>query len=126
MSQMVSLARLEKVQPPSVRQEWARQFYQALDDLHVEPGDDFIVLHPDALSGRIVRGTGECTYCGSYVDTSTGYRRIRGWERKAVVRPSGARGGSDIFCREQMAEWACDSCVGKLRRGVSPNQAQIA
>jgi hypothetical protein len=69
--------------------------------------------------------TVSCFYCGEQVnpdDTNT-YRRIQGWERKAVS--ASRRGGSDVVLREHRDEFACMFCIDRLRRGVSTNQGSM-
>ena len=70
--------------------------------------------------------TVHCCYCGDGYDPESRliWRRVQGWERRAA-RDSTRRGGSDITCREPLDEWACDPCVSKVRRGLSPDQGAL-
>jgi hypothetical protein len=63
--------------------------------------------------------------CGRDVDpdASSTYRRIIGWERKAVTQSR--RHGSDITLREQLDVYACPTCIGRLKDGVNPNQVAL-
>lgn len=64
-----------------------------------------------------------CTYCGQGCDPANSYRRVTGWERKSLS-PS-RRGGADVYLREHLDEFACTSCVGRLRDGISPSQESL-
>lgn len=68
-----------------------------------------------------------CHYCGRAVrpNASSTYRGVHGWERSGFRRPSGVRGGSDISYRQQLEEWACPTCIDKLKHGVSPAQGEL-
>jgi hypothetical protein len=70
--------------------------------------------------------TAPCTYCGTPVDPTSRYvwTRIQGWEKKAYVS-STRKGGSDISLREHLEQYACEDCIRKLKRGVSPGQATL-
>ena len=74
--------------------------------------------------GRTV--TVRCHYCGAEypADSRLIWRRVTGWERRAH-RDSTRKGGSDIACRRPLEDYACDPCVGKLRRGLSPDQGEL-
>jgi hypothetical protein len=65
-----------------------------------------------------------CYYnCGREVDplSPNTYRRVAGWERKAIAATR--KSGSDIVGREPLGEdFACDVCIGRIRRGVAPTQ----
>lgn len=66
-----------------------------------------------------------CSYCGEPVrpNDPTVWRRVIGWERKGMG--PGRRGGSDIVLREQLAEWACSTCVARLQAGVAVRQESL-
>jgi len=66
-----------------------------------------------------------CAYCDEPVDPNSPsvYRRITGWERKAVA--SSRRGGSDIVLRESGPYWACDACIRRLQAGVDIKQGSL-
>ena len=64
-----------------------------------------------------------CVYCGKTVDESHGYRRVVGWERKAVG--SSRKGGSDIFLREHRDEFACGPCIARMKLGLSVAQESL-
>ena len=55
--------------------------------------------------------------CGRRLDptANTTYRRVSGWERKVRVRATGTKGGSDISLRELGDEFACFTCIDKIR-----------
>jgi hypothetical protein len=69
-----------------------------------------------------------CTYCGKRLD-SEGFgthQRVVGWERVVSMRASGnVRGRSDIALRERSQHWACDPCIRRLQRGLSPTQGDL-
>ena len=67
-----------------------------------------------------------CTFCGTPLDPGSRYnwQRIQGWERKAHMS-STRRGGSDISLREHVNEFACDTCIRKLKSGISPGQDSL-
>ena len=67
-----------------------------------------------------------CTYCNLPLNPESRltYRRVQGWEHRAPANTP-RKGGSDIVCREPLDEFACDACVGKLRRGLSPDQGAL-
>lgn len=66
-----------------------------------------------------------CHYCGSEVhpDNPWTWRRVTGWERKG--QGESRRGGSDIVLREACDEFACDGCIGRLRRKLAPGQGAL-
>jgi hypothetical protein len=66
-----------------------------------------------------------CTYCKRPVDprAQTTYRRVLGWERKALARSR--RGGSDITLRESRDEFACPTCVDRLQQGLGIGQESL-
>ena len=68
-----------------------------------------------------------CSFCSSRIDpdSSSSYRRVSGWEQKKAARPSGSKGGSDIYLREAANEWACSSCIRRLRAGVNVGQEAL-
>jgi len=63
-----------------------------------------------------------CTFCGQEVDPGGRgvYRRVRGWERK---RDQG--GANVIHLREELDEFACSSCVDRLKRGIPARQGAL-
>lgn len=67
-----------------------------------------------------------CIYCGKPVDPGSRYtwHRVRGWERKAHASAT-RRGGSDIYLREAVEEFACDACIQKMKSGLSPAQDSL-
>jgi hypothetical protein len=68
----------------------------------------------------------QCAFgCGRDIDpdASSTYRRVIGWERKAVMESR--RGGSDITLREALDVYACPTCIGRLKDGVNPMQAAL-
>jgi hypothetical protein len=71
--------------------------------------------------------TRPCYYgCGNKVDplSPNTYRRVAGWERKAIA--ASRKNGSDIVGREPLGEeFACDVCIGRIRRGVAPMQGAM-
>jgi hypothetical protein len=66
-----------------------------------------------------------CALCGRPIDPNDWgvYRRVSGWERKAVA--SSRRGGSDIVLREPQDELAHGFCVDRTRDGVNVNQETL-
>jgi hypothetical protein len=66
-------------------------------------------------------GTVPCTYCERPVNPQARetWHRVIGWERP------GRKGGSDIACRQPQARYACDMCVRRMQRGVSPAQGSL-
>jgi len=68
-----------------------------------------------------------CAYCGGDVDPASPstYQRVVGWERHGLRRPSGVRGGSDISLRQAVHEWACPTCIDRLKHGVNPAQGEL-
>lgn len=65
-----------------------------------------------------------CTFCEAEVDDAVAYRRILGWERKAPGDTS-RKGGSDITLREHGDEFACSSCITRLRSGLNVAQESL-
>ena len=69
-----------------------------------------------------------CFYCGESVDpmaVST-YRRVVGWERKALSTPTSRRkGGSDIKLREPREEFAHAACVDRAAAGINTKQETL-
>jgi hypothetical protein len=64
-----------------------------------------------------------CVLCGGVVEESTAYRRVSGWERKAVAESR--KSGSDIVLRETSGELACSSCISRLRLGLNVQQEAL-
>lgn len=64
-----------------------------------------------------------CTFCGGEVDERSAFRRVSGWERKAVV--ASRKGGSDIVLRQSHDELACFACITRLRAGVNVAQESL-
>ena len=66
-----------------------------------------------------------CHFCREPVDPldQTVYRRVVGWERKAFGETR--RGGSDIVLRELRDEYACPTCVARLRAGLDARQESL-
>lgn len=66
-----------------------------------------------------------CFYCNDPIPTPSRrtWTRCVGWERKADT--NSRRGGSDIVLRERLHEFACDSCVFRLQRGMSVGQGEM-
>lgn len=65
-----------------------------------------------------------CFYgCGTEIDPTDRYvwRRVTGWEHRASTMGS-RRGGSDITMREPTGEFACDTCVRRMKAGINPRQ----
>ena len=70
-------------------------------------------------------GATTCSYCLDPVDPSDPgtYRRIEGWERKAL--DPARRGGSDIKLREPLNEFAHSVCVDRVARGINARQESL-
>lgn len=66
-----------------------------------------------------------CLHCRAPLepDAPNTYVRITAWERKSAT-PS-RRGGSDVVLRERLEEFACETCIRQLKRGVAPMQATL-
>lgn len=64
-----------------------------------------------------------CHYCGAEMNVRFMWKRIQGWEAKAQA--GSRKSGSDIVLREPTGELACETCIGRLRRGVSPEQGKL-
>jgi hypothetical protein len=66
-----------------------------------------------------------CFYCGDPVDVQarTTYRRVTGWERKALAATR--KSGSDITLRETLDEYACPVCISLRRDGIQPGQESL-
>ena len=62
-----------------------------------------------------------CTYCGEEVNPASRwtYTRIIGWHRP------GNAGGSDISLRKKLDEYACVSCIEKLKAGIPVRQEEL-
>lgn len=65
-----------------------------------------------------------CTYCRASVDPRYAWRRVVGWEQKAVA--TSRRRGSDIVLRQQLDEYACNGCVTRLKSGIALGQGTLA
>lgn len=67
-----------------------------------------------------------CSLCTRELDPNdrSTYRRVQGWERKALSSSS-RRGGSDLYLREPTGEFACSPCVERLRSGLAPSQGAL-
>jgi hypothetical protein len=77
--------------------------------------------------GPRVYGDRGFVVCGDPVDPSPrrSWRRVVGWQRMAGRRASGEHGGSDIALREPLDEWACPTCIDRLRAGIDVRQASL-
>ena len=64
-----------------------------------------------------------CTYCGGPVDSTSRWRRVIGWERKAISESR--KSGSDIVLREPQDEYACNACITLLKSGISVSQESL-
>lgn len=66
-----------------------------------------------------------CFYCAESVDPheTTTYRRIVGWERKALG--ASRKSGSDIKLREPREEFAHSRCVDRAARGINARQESL-
>jgi hypothetical protein len=65
---------------------------------------------------------GTCVYCGGSIDAEHDYHAIVGWEK----RRSG--GGTNAIALRETAKpdrWACEDCINKLKRGVTPEQGSL-
>ena len=113
MSKLVALRRLRQGAPDRDRGLWARNFNAALDRINVRPGEPFVLLHPERLSGEKVSRDGHCVYCDEPVLSTQDYQRVEGWERK---RASG--GANQVTLRTPKPEWACRSCIESAKRGT--------
>ena len=67
-----------------------------------------------------------CSLCGHEIPAgSRPWHRVHAWER-AAPPSSSRRGGHDIAARERVPdELACDVCVRRLQRHVSPAQLAL-
>lgn len=66
-----------------------------------------------------------CAHCGDIYNSESPqlWRRVIGWERKGSGESR--KGGSDIALRERCDEYACDFCIGRLKRGLSAQQGSL-
>ncbi len=64
-----------------------------------------------------------CKFCSEPTDARLAYRRVSGWERKAVG-PS-RRGGSDVVLRKAHDEFACPVCIVRAKSGLNVNQEAL-
>ncbi len=66
-----------------------------------------------------------CNFCETPVDPTSPstYRRVKGWEHKSPA--ASRRGGSDVVLRELADEFACFSCIERLRSGLSVEQGSL-
>ncbi len=63
---------------------------------------------------------GKCTFCDGPVSADRDYRKVVGWERNRA-----AGGTNAIAAREPQDEWACTTCIEKLKRGVTIEQQSL-
>lgn len=63
-----------------------------------------------------------CHYCGRGVDPYSHETRIRvtGWER-----PRSAGGTNALELREPTGQYACASCIGRIKHGIDPAQERL-
>ncbi len=64
-----------------------------------------------------------CTFCSEPIDVRLAYRRISGWERKAVGQSR--RSGSDVVLRKAHDEFACPVCIVRAKSGLNVNQEAL-
>ena len=72
-----------------------------------------------AVDGVTGRELVPCAYCGRAVDpdAASTYRQVIGWEH-----PRSAGGTNALAARQPQNTYACDSCIYRLRKGLSPHQ----
>lgn len=63
-----------------------------------------------------------CVFCGALVDpeATTTFRKVIGWEH-----PRADGGTNAIALRQPVDEFACWSCIDRLRKGLDPLQASL-
>jgi hypothetical protein len=63
--------------------------------------------------------TFHCPLCHREVDPDARHtmQRVIGWQQRAGTRSSGKHGGSDIYMRKPLQEFAHPSCVRLARDG---------
>lgn len=64
-----------------------------------------------------------CSMCGEEVTPALTYQRIVGWERKG--KSQSRKGGSDIVLREHRDEFACMTCITRIRSGINTAQESL-
>lgn len=67
-----------------------------------------------------------CFFCKKPVDPSarSTSRQMVGWEHKSL-KTSSRRGGSDIQMREPTGEFAHETCISLVKRGINPEQGSL-
>lgn len=123
MSKQIGITALKRLHPASTvedRKAFAEQFNLSLDVIGVDPGDEFLLAHPDVVDKRVPKA-GTCSFCGEAVNPNRDYRRVTGWEKRR------SEGGTNALrLREPHEdEWACASCVDRGASGVAPTQAAM-
>ena len=68
-----------------------------------------------------------CPYCAEPVDPldNQTLQKVEGWERPSHIRASGKHGGSDIYHRRKLDEYAHRFCVERERAGVNARQETL-
>lgn len=61
-----------------------------------------------------------CVYCNGEVDPDRDYQYAIGW-----VKRRDAGGTNALALRTLREKYACQQCVNRLKRGVSPQQARL-
>ena len=62
-----------------------------------------------------------CDICKMPLHPGAAYQRVSAWEKPA----SAHKGGSSLVLRERLQEWACPTCITRLRTGATPGQTQL-
>lgn len=113
--------RLTRLTPGSSaedRRDFAECFNATLDQLEIRPGKPFVIAAPN---GEAPPRAGHCRHCGEPVDPERAWRRESGY-----VKPRAQGGTNALAIREEhLDDLACDQCISRLKRGVSPAQESL-
>lgn len=118
---VLALNRLRPASTVEDRKDFAECFNATLNTLGVKPGEEFLIASASVLEERAPRA-GKCRWCNEPVDPERAWRRESGY-----VKPRAIGGTNALALREQhLEDVACDRCVDRMKRGVSPGQESLA
>jgi hypothetical protein len=118
----LSLFRLKPGSSMEDRRDFAETFNACLDQLKIKPGDAFEIHSVEG--GEHAPMPGHCSFCKEPVDVHDQYRT---WKRDSGYTVKRYDGGTNRIAikREHFDDLACDRCIRRLKRGISPTQETL-
>lgn len=115
----LALNRLAPGASPEDRRDFAASFNATLDQLGIKPGEEFTIT---VVDGDPPPQAGRCRFCGERVDPEG----LHTWHRESGYVKPRARGMHGLAIkREHFDDLACDRCITRMKRGISPRQESL-